>query len=102
LREARAETQARSLKHEPQGNIAYCLAPRGLFSYLYTTQAHLPKTGTAHSGLEPITSIRSQENTAHTNRIETIPQLKMCLGLCQVDRNEAAEMLSTAIKQEKK
>lgn len=37
---------------EPMGNSAYWFSLPGLLSYLsYVAQAHLPRNGTAHSGL---------------------------------------------------
>lgn len=51
-REAKADTQGRSWKLEPQWNTNYWLAPRLSFRYLsYISQAHLLRNGTAHNRL---------------------------------------------------
>ena len=61
------ESQGRNLKTgtkaETMRNIAHWLASQALLSWLsYTRQEHLPKGGTIHSGLTPLTSITHQEN----------------------------------------
>ena len=45
--------------HGRKGSLAFQLLP-------YTTQAHLPRNGSVHSGLGPPTSISNQENVSQT------------------------------------
>lgn len=59
----------------PRRSAARWLASSGLFGYFsLTVQGHLPKDGTAHSGL---VTISNQENAPRTfpqaNLLETIP-----------------------------
>lgn len=54
-REAKARTEGTCR------NMGYWLALRFLFSYFgYIVQTHLPRHSTAHSGLDPLTSVVSQ------------------------------------------
>jgi hypothetical protein len=85
------------LKQKPWKNTAQWLAcfmacPTCFF---YTTQDHLPRNGTAHSGLSPLTSITDQGNTPQIcpqanlmdtflNRVSLFPDNS---SLCQVDQN---------------
>lgn len=61
LRDCRAETEPENLGVGALG-IVHELAPRLTFNCLsYTTQAHLPRDGAAHSALGPSTLIDSQK-----------------------------------------
>ena len=61
-REVRAGTCRQELKQRPWKDAAYCLALHCWLSYLlYTALDHLPRGGTAHSGLHPPTPIINQE-----------------------------------------
>lgn len=62
----------------------------------YTTQEHLPKSGSAHSGLGLHTSVINQENasidmpTGQTNGGNSVIEIlssQVYLGLYQVDKN---------------
>lgn len=59
LREVREGTQRRELKQKPWRVAVYWLASWGLLNCLST---YLPKAGSAHSGLGPVTSINNQGN----------------------------------------
>lgn len=75
LRETRAETQAGSEADTMEEGST------GLFTLLsYTTQDHLPRDGTAHSGQGPPMSVNNEENVTQTcsqaNQREVILQLR--------------------------
>lgn len=75
--ELKAGTWEWELKQKLQRNTAYWLSPHGLLSYLSnTTQAHLLRDGTAHSGLGPSPSTSNEENT-----LQTCSQAKMIEGI---------------------
>ena len=62
-------------------DAARCLAPHDLLSLLsYATQDNLIRFGTIHSGLDPLTSLRDQENILQiwlqANLNEAISQLR--------------------------
>ena len=59
---SRREVGSGGTEAETMEVAAYWLAPHGLLSLLsYITQDHLPRDGTAHSGLSPPTPIINQE-----------------------------------------
>lgn len=66
------------------------------------TKNNLPTRGATHHGLGPPTSIINQENMPHRlvhgvilqkQLLNKIPSFQMCLGLCQVDKSQAAHSL---------
>jgi hypothetical protein len=62
LRAVRVGAQGRNSGRMSWRSAAYWLAPHGLFSlYSYKTQDHVPRSGTAHSGLSPPTLIIKYE-----------------------------------------
>lgn len=62
LMEVRAGTWRQELKQRPWKSVTYWIAFYDLLIYLfYTSQAHMPKYGTASSGLRPPTSTISQK-----------------------------------------
>lgn len=55
----KTEKELKAGKMEEHNLLAYWF----VFSYIsYTAQAHLPKTGAAHHGLRPLTSVINKDN----------------------------------------
>ena len=80
------KTSSRDLEAETEAEITgkQCSALKFTFSFLsYMAQAHLPKGGTAHSGLGPPPSISKQANALQTcpqaNLMEATLQLSLPL-----------------------
>lgn len=75
----------RKSRQKPQGNAAFWLALPGLFGkFSYTTQALLPRNGSAHSGLKPFFInhlIRKMppQTCPEAGLMVVISQLRVCL-----------------------
>jgi hypothetical protein len=77
----KGRNQRQEMKQRPWRNAAYWLAPHGLFSWMSnSTQGHLPKGGTTHRGLSPLSLIIKPNNGPETcqlaNLRETFSQFR--------------------------
>lgn len=96
IERVRARTQAgQELMHRPLGRAADWFALNGWLSLLpYSAQDCQSRGGTAHSDLDPPTSLNSQVNEAQAcpqaHLLRVFSQLRsFCSSLCQGDRKLA-------------
>lgn len=84
-KDTKAETQSKNLEAGTEAEVTEChiVFPSLLPGcHPSPTQAHLPRDGTAHSGLDPPTSISNQKNAPQVNLLEAILQLRFPLPKC--------------------